>query len=1191
MAEEPKVYYYEEAADKDLEELKANDDFVNDLVNFSFSVKGRTAEEIKEMGVNGLYDEFVEHMRVQSTNTVRAGKDLYYVKNQDSPEEGVASFGRLMRAWDNSKTAGDFNWTKLGDYAQGVFTDPLTYIGILSGGVSSVVAKSSTRAGVTAAIKAATSGAITNEAGRAAVRSSVAGTALKGFAITAATEGAIAYGHETMLEKAREDSQEGYYQYDPVTFWSIVGLSAGLSGVVGGGLRAWDTKVGNEVLEAEFQRGITSLQRESDLTRKALEELVGYEGEEADKLFSAIDSLVQVTKAQEKSKGIIKLRALDKEAVDEGRSLIRSLANNPDEDFGLSLNPKIIARVSAASKEIINTTFEENGRTILLREKLGLGKDARITEVLAKAISEDVLPIEEVTRIKDKWGITSSQFGLLETAAVSDAARILSAQSALSRAEMSKLFPDGVSEAAKRLTAQGVMTVEDKSLYSLQKQLRRGLKDAGLDSSDSFFFGIVETLRNFDKFRVSMMTSQPGTAVANFVSGVAMTGVDMSDRFWKNIMTHPSKPFKGVLDVVAGMTYDRQNAQNMMLMLGDAAPIEVREILKSGSRFAVESGSASVLGKIGRFFNTHNTLVEGVFKEAMFYASVNRQLLDKNTSWKGFLSEVGDVKKLDPRIILQAKEDALSLTFQRSYKGDLSTYGRAADWFIETSEKIPFLLTSWMPFPRYQANHIEKILDYTPLVGPAVVAWEKRMAAKLGKEGLDKLAKKTGRREVLLDPFKSKKDRYARSITGTTILISAIMARASQQGKGTEKYTQFIDDDGYQRDVGRIGGPYNAYLALADGVVSYANGEGPPTWKGVRDTSFDIFDAATGVTPAGYTTTMGKELITSIANGNWTEGWKKAFGDFVATFTYPAAFVRDVYAQFEPNEAGPTPYTRHLSMARDEEDVIGKVNLLGMWINDGTTLARATSMLPDFPFISYTNSFNGRSDVPLYDPTGGVVKTYYPLLNQITALRYTRRPNTLQTDMSTYGIKPWDLYSNSTTKNAAADYLVRFEMSKTVPQEWEILKAALTIDSAAPFDTWSEEQKKEALEYFFAQAVQRTKERVEEAFTMSVENNPVGMSGYIRQAYVIADKEAKAQGVSMDTIAIEMAAEQGLTVSSANEWLELSKDLNEELIKRQYLMDEAKARRNAFESVIDRDVRLTVSPETRRLVDSVVGSQ
>jgi len=137
--------YIQKAEDNYFTDLIGDETFGNDLKKFFTGGRyNYSQKEIEEKGVEGLANDFVEHMRFQSTNETTAVKDLLYVqrdfetnekvsgsKSRDRQfKEGKKAFGRLMQAYDMSAGGGDGSLaSKLegaGDYLRAFASSPST---------------------------------------------------------------------------------------------------------------------------------------------------------------------------------------------------------------------------------------------------------------------------------------------------------------------------------------------------------------------------------------------------------------------------------------------------------------------------------------------------------------------------------------------------------------------------------------------------------------------------------------------------------------------------------------------------------------------------------------------------------------------------------------------------------------------------------------------------------------------------------------------------------------------------------------------------------------------------------------------------------------------------------------------------------------------------------------------------------
>ena len=128
--------YFQSVRGQNLDTLKKDKDFQKDLITFFAGGRyNMTSDEIKKVGVDGLYDKYLEHMRYQESNEATAFKDLYYVRDTENvPDQELESFSRLIQAWDNSESAGDSFTNKAGDYLEAIITSPSTVAGLAAGG-------------------------------------------------------------------------------------------------------------------------------------------------------------------------------------------------------------------------------------------------------------------------------------------------------------------------------------------------------------------------------------------------------------------------------------------------------------------------------------------------------------------------------------------------------------------------------------------------------------------------------------------------------------------------------------------------------------------------------------------------------------------------------------------------------------------------------------------------------------------------------------------------------------------------------------------------------------------------------------------------------------------------------------------------------------------------------------------------
>lgn len=133
----------------------------------------------------------------------------------------------------------------------------------------------------------------------------------------------------------------------------------------------------------------------------------------------------------------------------------------------------------------------------------------------------------------------------------------------------------------------------------------------------------------------------------------------------------------------------------------------------------------------------------------------------------------------------------------------------------------------------------------------------------------------------------------------------------------------------------------------------------------------------------------------------------KAFTDIGASFTYPAAVLKDVYGQFDPRSA-------YLPETKD-----ATINVLDFMGLDQKTVMRATRFLPDVPAIQG------------YDPKRYDIFTEHalyikdPILKQFIGIEMQPEKSRLDKEFARLAIDKYQLYPVYQKKNDYLDILTR----------------------------------------------------------------------------------------------------------------------------------------------------------------------
>ena len=587
----------------------------------------------------------------------------------------------------------------------------------------------------------------------------------------------------------------------------------------------------------------------------------------------------------------------------------------------------------------------------------------------------------------------------------------------------------------------------------------------------------LEFARELDSFRIGMMTTQLATTAANVATGVARIPMDMSNRVFLNVL-EGRMPLNNVTSVVKGLSWGSNEARVARLSATMDNTSNTARIFQGVTRIENDMGSNSVLAKTARAFNFINSATDSVFKEAVFYSSLQRQIADLGDkklgkSYKEYLKKNVGLEALPKEIVEKARRDALSYSFQFGYEGSKDIFGKSARQVIKLNRDVPFLISAGVgiPFPRFIANQIEFMHRYLP-TGLAQGLWE--------------TASGKGSKTALI----SSKEKIAEGLTGTMMLLGAIGFRM-QADEGTT-YREGIDPvSGDVIDMSRAAGPFMAHFFLGD-VISRSI-KGLPLNKSFQDLGGEAFEILSGLNAYGYSNNVIKELVRSGELGEPTEALSKWAGDVVATLTMPAATVRDIQAQFN-QEAAVSPYTRRVE---PEGDVF-----------TSQFMQRALRFTPDFNWVQFASSFNGKNDIPLYSGFNAeAVQKVNPISSQLTGFDTRPKRNELQNEMVRLNLKEWKMLSSTRIKNPNVDLAVREQLSKTLPQEFESWRENMKFTSAdIAYDDLEPTIQKKVLEDFIKSRVRYRTESTEALFQKFSSENPRQAVGFIMNNYSIQKK-------------------------------------------------------------------------------------
>lgn len=1026
--------YLKDIEEKDFMDLLGNEEFEEDLR--SFFQGGRytySDEEIKD--TEKLANDFVQHMRWQSTNESTAVFDLNYVKrglgydDDNVTEDGLMAFGKLMNAYDKSDGGGTGALEGAWDYFSAFAASPSTAatVGTFGFGVGSkILAKAASKATQMSirkyAQKMLESGIAKQTIKEGVKKQTVGGAALKAGGISFVGEGTLggvgSYGRGETREEVIED-----YEYGVGDLALDATIDGTLGSVLGGFGGAWTQSTKNKAIDMIVDQAEKANIKSEEVAKIALERIKqaqqsGTSTIEINETMTSMADLAAVLRAKSQN---IKLDKLPEDQVALGREIFDRMLNAADNtEIAPGLDMNAIRGIAAASIE--------------MREVLKVKPGQRITEAVSDGLADGSISNKQISDIRKRYNLTAQELSYVWMAELSRAGTILAEGSRIKKA---------IVEDIDILSSNGASVFTgNQILDTINEAKGKGF----LEKSHQF-------AQDLDGMRIAFMTSQLGTTVANVTTGIGNTFIDMSDAFWKDIMNvtlgvrgadgQVQRRWTGnTLSILRGFTVNKQESEVLSAMLMEDAPAEFTQLFYESQRIGDAVNSNSLMSKAGRFFNVLNMATDAVFKQGSLYGAVDRRLRELNNpalgrNFKEYLEIHTDLEALrSSGVLSEATDYAKRFTFQRDFKGDNSLFGRGAQGIQRIHKQYPFFVSSGldMPFPRYLANHLEYINDYTPI---GIVTG--------GMDQLEKLIyKKDAKSKSLVgDMFKTGRDRTARQMTGTMLTMGGVWAAVEKAGE--IDYSKFdITGTGDETDVGRVAGPWAANLLIGDwlyrsGIVGdamiaagYDLPEGMPTtdnpmqWgsKGKKN----VADVLGGMTDLNFDLDLVRIMGQSILDGNWTEEAQKKAGNIFATFTYPGTIARDVAGQLNPDVAG-SPFTRDVRGGRqdsDEVSLFGERNFLVDIVSSQTTVMQATRFMMDSPGFSLTQSNRKNEGIDLKKYSIGnsrPIGSYNPLSRQFG---FNQEPPStdFQKELTKLGINEFEIYNKGMVKNPAVHYAV-----------------------------------------------------------------------------------------------------------------------------------------------------------------------
>lgn len=848
---------------------------------------------------------------------------------------------------------------------------------------------------------------LTAGTGTAAVQASKVATqqALKEFAkkqigrgvLTAALDGSVAAGSQLGIEinkkKAGKTIGEDY---------DISGTNIAAAGVLGGAIGGAAYAIPTRQQYKGAQRLVNTL--EEGATQKA--------AREAEAVERATQSLKEQAATPEGRK-MIKwtqnklLASIDPKLVEEGKAAKVDILSKdlPDGLIG-GLDAGTMKRLSAAAVDLANAL------------EIKPEKGQRITEFLALQVQTGDDNVFDIVR--KRYSLTRRQLSAVYAAEISEAARLMQQQGAWLNNRGARITGKEAIEASKDF-ANNI-----DRLYDLGMSPVSGKEAAELDAARlSMTSGrrALKALKGLEDARRAFMTSQPATTMRNNIFGVAMTGIDMLDQINLSILQaagfgsekkNAGATFKGATDTLTYLTKDSYVADALVTMLKEDSPELVSRVFMDAATAEASLVRNTKLAKAGTAANALNTMSDHVFKKAVIASYIDRKLAQEGSSLMEYMAQ-GRIADLPDDMVNEALDEALAFTFQRRFGGPgASDINKGVGRIVSGIHKYGF--TTVIPFPRYIASQAKFLNDYTVL----------------------NLMRKKG--DITAEEF-------SKQMTGAAMFAGAAYMQMDNIQNGLEWYEERMTS-GETTNAQAAMGPAAFIHFASNWALRKANGLPTKEWNETRRDAQAIL-LGTEFRPGGGA--LG-DLEKAFVNGT-PEQALKVVGDYLSSFTYPAAVVKDFYGQFDARSS-------YIPQTRDA--TVSLWDMGGTDFNGTYLLQRFGKSLPDFNLDEMTNRLQQDTGIEINTDgmqgllkwMGGSARTQFqlmeernrdtgydavrhnifgdgplrqldPFMKQITGFTKNAPKNELEMEMSKLQLDAFKVYNEYKEKNTALELMTQ----------------------------------------------------------------------------------------------------------------------------------------------------------------------
>ena len=436
--------------------------------------------------------------------------------------------------------------------------------------------------------------------------------------------------------------------------------------------------------------------------------------------------------------------------------------------------------------------------------------------------------------------------------------------------------------------------------------------------------------------------------------------------------------FSGTADITKYM-FDPYEAKVIQQLYAEQFPEEAAILFRQAADLDLKLGNNTALANIARKSNYLNTLSDNYWKRVVLSASLSRRIKDRYGQDIAKVIEQGQFNKIDDEIFEEAAKDALEFTYQNTFKGQ-DFASKVTRGVINAQRNFPFLISAFLPFPRFIASQLKFLVEHAPVVSTL------NSTRKL-------LLSNKNFGEVVREDL-------GKTATGWAMYTMAYQWRLKQGD--TNYWYEIKDNQGNIIDGRPLYGPFSLFMLMADYHYRRQTGTTP---KDARGMLRDALQATLGST---FRVGAGLSFIENVLEKGSLEGKTRdklleAAGDVLGTYLIPFSVAKDLYSQFDAE-------SRLIPETRKGDEV--------HWFD--YLYSRATKSMPDFPLSGY--------EEPLRDPfRTGDVRAVNPLEKQLFGFSKREKKNVLQEEMGRVNLTPFEIYKRH--PNRLIDRYTRRDLS------------------------------------------------------------------------------------------------------------------------------------------------------------------